>query len=137
MKKLGIFAAVCGLTLVAAAPHDTAGGYPPCSATVTDRCIQLYERGVATRTNLALNDRLGPNRAGVGLAAMGGPYEPIEQEDDYASAAAEDEYASAWSDHEAPVADDWTAEEDELAAYEPEPQDSALYGGYDEGVSGM
>lgn len=128
MKKLGIFAAVCGLTLVAAAPHDTAGGYPPCSATVTDRCIQLYERGVATPTNLALNEQLGPDRAGVGLAAMGGPYEPIEQED---------EYASAWSEHEAPAADDWTAEEDELAAYEPEYQDEPYYGGYEEGVSGM
>ncbi len=35
------------------------GGYPPCSATVTDRCIQLYERDVATPANLALNERLG------------------------------------------------------------------------------
>ncbi len=134
MKKLGIFAAVCGLTLVAAAPHDTGSGYPPCSATVTDRCIQLYERGVATRTNLAMNERLGPDRAGVGLAAMGGPYEPTAEEEDYASASYEDE---------APVVDDWTAEEDQYAAYEPaeEPvsdeDEYAAYGGYDEGVSGM
>jgi hypothetical protein len=27
------------------------GGYPPCSATVTDRCIQLYERGVTGQGN--------------------------------------------------------------------------------------
>ena len=26
-------------------------GYPPCSRTVTDRCIQLYERGVTGRGN--------------------------------------------------------------------------------------
>jgi hypothetical protein len=49
-------------------------GYPPCSRTVTDRCIQLYERGVRTRENLARNERLG----GTGSAtAMGGPYEAV------------------------------------------------------------
>jgi hypothetical protein len=84
MKKLALFTAVAGLTLVSAAPpphwsrsangDEGAGrGYPPCSRTVTDRCIQLYERGVRTSANLALNERLGmTNRA----AAMGGPYEP-------------------------------------------------------------
>lgn len=110
-------------------PEEATTEYPPCSpGPGDDRCIQLYERGVATPTNLALNEQLGPDRAGVGLAAMGGPYEPIEQED---------EYASAWSEHEAPAADDWTAEEDELAVYEPEYQDKPYYGGYEEGVSGM
>ena len=87
MKKLAMFAAVAGLTLVSAAPpahwsRGTGGdewagrGYPPCSRTITDRCIQLYERGVRTRANLALNERLGMNN---GLAAMGGPYEPTAE----------------------------------------------------------
>ena len=84
MKKLPVFTAIAGLTLVSAAPppHWSRGadgdewagsGYPPCSATVTDRCIQLYERGVRTRANLALNERLGMNDR---VAAMGGPYDP-------------------------------------------------------------
>ncbi len=84
MKKIMITAAAAGLGLVAAAPpshlrhsavqDEGAGrGYPPCSRTVTDRCIQLYERGVATRTNLALNERLGMDNR---VTAMGGPYEP-------------------------------------------------------------
>lgn len=30
---------------------DVQTGYPPCSRTVTDRCIQLYERGVTGRGN--------------------------------------------------------------------------------------
>jgi hypothetical protein len=116
MKRIGIFSAVCVLTLVGAAPYDTGSGYPPCSATVTDSCIQLYEPGVATRTNLALNEELGPDRAGVGLAAMGGPYQPVEVEEDYA----------VWDD-QAPEPEDWTADDDEYAAYEPyyedEPED--------------
>ncbi len=80
MKRLCLFAAVAGLSLVSAAPPEPwsggasdAGGYPPCSRTVTDRCIQLYERGVSTAANLALNERLGPGRIGT---AIGGPYEP-------------------------------------------------------------
>ncbi len=84
MKKLAVFTAIAGLTLVSAAPPShwsrsadgdewTGRGYPPCSRTVTDRCIQLYERGVRTRANLALNERLG---MGGRVAAMGGPYEP-------------------------------------------------------------
>lgn len=83
MKKLALFTVVAGLTLVGAAPpsswsrtgggDESAGnGYPPCSRTVTDRCIQLYERGVRTRANLALNERLGMDNR----VAMGGPYEP-------------------------------------------------------------
>ena len=55
MKKLLLFAAVAGLGLVSASPPGKGPGdgarearrhYPPCSRTVTDRCIQLYERGV-------------------------------------------------------------------------------------------
>ncbi|MEA3045145.1 MAG: hypothetical protein QOH47_2983 [Sphingomonadales bacterium] len=64
MKKLFLFAAVAGLGLVSAGPPDkddmagppeARGGYPPCSRTVTDNCIQLYERGVRSRENLARN----------------------------------------------------------------------------------
>jgi hypothetical protein len=52
MKKLLLFAAVAGLGLVSASPPDKgpdngpregARHYPPCSRTVTDRCIQLNE----------------------------------------------------------------------------------------------
>jgi hypothetical protein len=66
MKKLFLFAAVAGLGLVSAGPPDkdemagppeSRGGYPPCSRTVTDNCIQLYERGVRARDNLARNHR--------------------------------------------------------------------------------
>ena len=55
MKKLLLFAAVAGLGLVSASPPDKGPDhgareaprhYPPCSRTVRDRCIQLYERGV-------------------------------------------------------------------------------------------
>jgi len=54
MKKLLLFAAVAGLGLVSASPPDKGPDYgpremrrdyPPCSRMVTDRCIQLYERG--------------------------------------------------------------------------------------------
>jgi hypothetical protein len=61
MKKAILFAAA-GILLVSASPgtrnpsaKGEARGYPPCSRTVTDRCIQLYERGVRTPENLALN----------------------------------------------------------------------------------
>ena len=62
MKKLLLFAAVAGLGLVSASPPvkgpgngaDEAGRhYPPCSRSVTDRCIQLYERGVRGRHDRA------------------------------------------------------------------------------------
>jgi hypothetical protein len=48
------------------------GGYPACSATVTDSCIQLYERGVRNTQNLAMNET-----SGASSTAMGGPYEPV------------------------------------------------------------
>jgi hypothetical protein len=34
-----------------------AGGYPPCSATVTDRCVQTYERH---RRHRAMEEAYGP-----------------------------------------------------------------------------
>jgi hypothetical protein len=47
------------------------GGYPPCSRTVTDRCIQLYERAVRAAM---------PRRAAArpGSPAVGGPIERRE-----------------------------------------------------------
>lgn len=42
-------------------------GYPACSASVTDSCIQLYERGVRASLDMDGN-----------AVAMGGPYEPVE-----------------------------------------------------------
>jgi hypothetical protein len=81
MTKLFLFAAAAGLGLISASPpadRDGAGqgsGYPACSRTVTDRCIQLYERGVRSRGNLARNEAMGPERAanfvGRGPANMG------------------------------------------------------------------
>ncbi len=67
MKKRLLFATFAGLTLVSAAPsdpipwedEDSLRGYPPCSASVTDRCIQTYERGVATAANRSRNEELG------------------------------------------------------------------------------
>ena len=85
MKKMLLFAvAASGLTLVGASPvpYSAAGdeaAYPPCSRTVTDRCIQLYERGVATQDNLALNDDLGQDAPEPGL---GGPYQDAHADHD-------------------------------------------------------
>ena len=86
MKKPLLFAAaiaVSGLTLVSASPPpysnpDDEAAYPPCSSTVTDRCIQLHERGVDSEDNLALNEDLGMNEPGPGL---GGPLEDVGDPD--------------------------------------------------------
>lgn len=79
-QMLLIAAALAGTTLIGAAPGGygqsgtvSTGGYPPCSRTVADSCIQLYERGVRTRENLAMNGRLGPGREPISGRAMGGP----------------------------------------------------------------
>ncbi|TMJ19459.1 MAG: hypothetical protein E6G92_06690 [Alphaproteobacteria bacterium] len=61
MKERILFGAIAGLGLVSAsppvatAPAHSDMAYPACSRTVTDHCIQLYERGVRTRQNLAAN----------------------------------------------------------------------------------
>jgi len=135
MKRIIVYSA--GLALAGAAfaqsyyddgyaPQSSQGGYPPCSATVTDRCIQLYEPGVATPTNLALNEQLGdgtqmaatdyPEANAVAYSdydnvAVGGPYEPVE---DYYPEAAGDDYATAYGDEYS------TAYGDEYAAAWPE-----------------
>ena len=42
-------------------PRPATMNYPPCDpGPGDDRCIQLYEPGVANETNLALNEQLGP-----------------------------------------------------------------------------
>lgn len=65
MKKLLLFAAVAGLGLVSASPPDKGPDngpremrrhYPACSRTVTDRCIQLYERGRHDRREVVRDD---------------------------------------------------------------------------------
>jgi hypothetical protein len=80
MMKLALFSAVAGISLVSASPPPAepaapavGAGYPPCSRTVTDRCIQLYERGVRTPANLAANRRLGPRDAELAAAAASPP----------------------------------------------------------------
>ena len=75
MKKLILFAAVAGLGLTSASPdyhggpREARGGYPPCSRTVRDRCIQLYERGVRTPENLAANAKPEDDEASAAMAA--------------------------------------------------------------------
>ncbi|QPQ55778.1 hypothetical protein IC614_04090 [Allosphingosinicella flava] len=73
-------------------PTPVTSAYPACSgAESDDRCIQLYERGVRTSANLAMNRDMN----GTATAAMddsmtmpadgsgtytgqGGPYEPVD-----------------------------------------------------------
>jgi len=70
MKIPSLLLAAAGTTLLGASPPPmdrmdgpgASAGYPPCSAGVQDRCIQLYERGVATPRNLAMNAHMGPDR---------------------------------------------------------------------------
>lgn len=79
MKKLVLFAAVAGFGLVSASPPEgdhkveARGDYPPCSATVTDECIQLYERGVR-RTERAHRPEARP--APVAAGGGGRHYPP-------------------------------------------------------------
>ena len=83
MKTSLLLAAVAGLTLVSAAPpadpipwedEESLQSYPPCSRSVTDRCIQTNERGADTRENLAGNDEMQPD--GNGPPVDGAASEP-------------------------------------------------------------
>ena len=62
--------------------EGSAESYPACTATVTDNCIQLYERGV--RASLARTDKVESDVATTdkvesdSTAAVGGPYEPVD-----------------------------------------------------------
>ncbi|HKR24831.1 MAG TPA: hypothetical protein VJS15_06195 [Allosphingosinicella sp.] len=81
MKRV-LFAAVAGLGLVSASPPEgdhrieARAGYPPCSATVTDECIQLYERGVRAPANLARNHRREARPTQAAHAGGGRHYPP-------------------------------------------------------------
>ncbi len=87
MKKLLLTAPLLFLGLASAGPPPGSGparvgtGYPPCSRTVTDRCIQLHERGVRDPENLAVNSGDLPPEAGAPPMAApvqvaGGDYPP-------------------------------------------------------------
>ena len=72
MKKALLLAAAAGVMLIGSTPPrppvpvEEGVGYPPCSRTLRDRCIQVHERGVRTPENLAMNesDDPGPYSAG-------------------------------------------------------------------------
>ena len=55
--------------------EDAEGSYPPCTASVTDNCIQLYERGV--RASLASWDR-PPGGLDRNATGVGGPLEEVK-----------------------------------------------------------
>jgi hypothetical protein len=78
MKKLILFAAVAGLGLVSASPpgekpsegpREARSGYPPCSRTVTDRCIQRSARHVRERGHASTSHRTAPPAAATARAA--------------------------------------------------------------------
>jgi hypothetical protein len=52
-----------------------AESYPACTATVTDNCIQLYERGVRASLASAPTAKLEEESS---TTAVGGPYEPVD-----------------------------------------------------------
>lgn len=66
--------------------NSAADGYPPCSSTVTDSCVQLYESGIDGNAALAMGGPYEPitehseSMMSDGLVAMGGP---IEERTDY------------------------------------------------------
>jgi hypothetical protein len=94
MKIQVLLVAVAGLVLVSASPpadpipwedEESLRDYPPCSRTVTDRCIQTNERG-ATRDQLADHDDgdfPGPARGGpmeeAGEAYAASDYPPCSR----------------------------------------------------------
>ena len=70
-------------------PDESDEAYPACTATVTDNCIQLYERGVrgslaGTDKAFASTDKVESDLATTdkvesdSMAGVGGPYEPVE-----------------------------------------------------------
>ena len=86
MKIKLVIAAAGGLVLLGAAPPHAGhppvapvskSGYPPCTRTVTDNCIQLYERGVGTEANLARNARGGPGVTHTAQAAPARAAAPV------------------------------------------------------------
>jgi hypothetical protein len=101
MKKMMMVAATATLMSSAAiaqswnngswTPTPVSQEYPACSGTDSeDRCIQLYERGVRTASNLALNRDMSQQMASAvsgstslsmddpAYTGQGGPYEPVD-----------------------------------------------------------
>ncbi len=154
MKRAIVYAA--GLALAGAAfaqsYYDDGGvvgsqsGYPPCSATITDRCIQLYEPGVATPQNLALNEQLGPGRTATALAAAdvvpaepyaGEPAEPYYSGNAYAEPAYDGSAAVGGPYEPVETSDyaqaDWlVATSSDYPACEPHPYDDRCIQLYEE-----
>lgn len=55
------------------------GNYPACTASVTDNCVQLYERGV--RAALSTWQPTGTTRVGT-TSAVGGPFDAADKPED-------------------------------------------------------
>lgn len=74
MMKLVLIASG-GLLLATASapPPGPAGGYPPCSRKVTDRCVQTYERGVARPAPVAAAAPSGGESELSSVVAAGPP----------------------------------------------------------------
>ena len=65
-----------GIGGAAGGPDEGASeSYPACTATVTDNCVQLYERGVHASGATAQSSGVDET------AGMGGPYEPVDSAD--------------------------------------------------------
>lgn len=82
MKIQLLLTAAAGLVLIGASPPGSyegdeaaEGDYPPCSRTVTDRCIQTYERGVKAKPRRE-EARGGPYEAAPVRAVAVGDYPP-------------------------------------------------------------
>lgn len=91
MKKLLLFAAVAGLGLVSASPppkgpdngpREARRHYPPCSRTVTDRCIQLYERGVREQFRGDRHARMDDRGRHYAYAEHRGRPDDLDDDDD-------------------------------------------------------
>jgi hypothetical protein len=153
MKRAIVYAT--GLALAGAAFAQTyyddaavvgsQGGYPPCSATVTDRCIQLYEPGVATPGNLALNEQLGPGRTALAAADVAStptydsePTEPYYTGNAYAEPAFYEDGAAVGGPYEPVPTEDyaqgnWPAPTSgQYPACEPHPYDDRCIQLYEE-----
>lgn len=79
----GVAATAMGGPLVDATTGEAVGAddsYPACTATVTDNCIQLYERGV--RDSLASWSRPTVGADTTTTTAVGGPYDPADKPED-------------------------------------------------------
>lgn len=121
------------------------GDYPPCDpGPGDDMCIQLYEAGVSTPTNLAMNRNLGDgstmmasadtasgwtNEVDASTTAVGGPYEPVtgDSPDPYAAPVVREEGMTETTD----------AAGTDYPACAPGPGDDNCIQLYERGVTGI